>query len=57
MFTKQLYTKHIDFPSLDLVIRTSGEIRMAYSKLYFTNKYFPDFGEDDLIKALLSFQE
>ncbi|MFS7964780.1 putative ditrans,polycis-polyprenyl diphosphate synthase ((2E,6E)-farnesyl diphosphate specific) [Helianthus anomalus] len=64
IFAQQLYTNYIDFPCPDLVIRTSGEIRisnfmlwqMAYSKLYFTKKYFPDFGEDDLIEALRAFQ-
>ncbi|KAI3806310.1 hypothetical protein L1987_22209 [Smallanthus sonchifolius] len=64
-FKQELYTKTNEFPYPDLVIRTSGEIRlsnfmlwqMAYSELYFTKKYFPDFGEDDLIKALLAFQE
>ncbi|KAF5795947.1 putative ditrans,polycis-polyprenyl diphosphate synthase ((2E,6E)-farnesyl diphosphate specific) [Helianthus annuus] len=64
IFAQQLYTNYIDFPCPDLVIRTSGEIRisnfmlwqMAYSKLYFTKKYFPDFGENDLIEALRAFQ-
>jgi len=46
-----LYTK--DIPDPDLVIRTSGEIRMSnfllwqisYSELYFTDIYWPDFNE------------
>ena len=64
-FKHELETKMIDFPYPDLVIRTSGEERlsnfmlwqMAYSELYFTTKLFPDFGENDLIEALLTYQE
>ncbi|XP_071737931.1 dehydrodolichyl diphosphate synthase 2-like [Rutidosis leptorrhynchoides] len=64
-FTQELCTKMNDFPYPDLVIRTSGEIRlsnfmlwqMAYSELYFTKKYFPDFKENDLIEAIVAFQE
>ncbi|KAL4558352.1 hypothetical protein LXL04_036551 [Taraxacum kok-saghyz] len=64
-YEQELDTRSNDFPSLDLVIRTSGEIRlsnfmlwqMAYSELYFVKKYFPDFGKDDLIRVLLAFQE
>ncbi|HCR37952.1 MAG TPA: isoprenyl transferase, partial [Synergistaceae bacterium] len=44
----------------DLVIRTSGELRMsnfllwgsAYAELYFTDTLWPDFGGEDLQKAL-----
>ncbi|KAD6119876.1 hypothetical protein R6Q59_025899 [Mikania micrantha] len=62
---QELYTKTNEFPYPDLVIRTSGEIRlsnfmlwqMACSELYFIKKKFPDFGEDDLIQALLAYQE
>lgn len=47
-------------PDPDLVIRTSGEMRLsnylllqsAYSELYFTNVYWPDFNADQLEKAL-----
>ncbi|CAL4911275.1 unnamed protein product [Urochloa decumbens] len=53
-----------EFTCPDLVIRTSGEIRLsnfllwqsAYSELYFTNTLWPDFGEDEFIKALKDFQ-
>ena len=53
-----------DYPPLDLMIRTSGEYRisnyllwqMAYSELYFTNTYWPDFNKDELHKALIDFQ-
>lgn len=48
----------------DLVIRTSGEQRLsnfllwqsAYSELYFTDTLWPDFGEDEYVKALRAFQ-
>ena len=44
-----------DLPPIDLMIRTSGEKRisnfmlyqLAYSELYFTNVYFPDFTENE----------
>lgn len=52
-----------DIPDPDLIIRTSGEERLsgfllwesAYSELYFCSKYFPDFTEKDLDKALESY--
>ena len=52
-------------PPIDLMIRTSGEIRisnfmlwqLAYSELYFTNTYFPDFTEKDFDNALLEFSK
>ncbi|WVZ62959.1 hypothetical protein U9M48_012647 [Paspalum notatum var. saurae] len=48
----------------DLVIRTSGEQRLsnflmwqsAYSELYFTDALWPDFDEDEYLRALKSFQ-
>jgi undecaprenyl diphosphate synthase len=51
LFERFLYTK--DIPDPDLVIRTSGEIRLSnfllwqisYSELYFTDTYWPDFDE------------
>lgn len=57
-FENYLDTKGI--PDPDLVIRTSGEQRTsgfmpyqaAYSELYFSDKYFPDFGPEDLRKAI-----
>ncbi len=58
MFSNYLYTKGM--PDPDLVIRTSGEIRMSnfltwqsvYSELYFCKKYWPDFKNDDLMEAI-----
>lgn len=49
-----------DLPDPDLFIRTSGELRisnfmlwqLAYSELYFTNTWWPDFDENELVKAL-----
>lgn len=63
LFSKYLYTK--DMPPVDLLIRTSGEQRLsnfllwqiAYSELYFTDVYWPDFSETDLEKAIESFNK
>ncbi len=59
---QHLYTKNL--PPLDLLIRTSGEIRisnflllqLAYSELYFTDCLWPDFDENELLKAIESYQ-
>ena len=58
----RLYTARI--PDPDLVIRTSGEMRVsnfllwqiAYSELYVTNTLWPDFDRVSLLKAVLDFQ-
>ncbi len=63
LFEKNLFTK--DFPKLDLLIRTSGEVRisnfllwqLAYSELYFTDVYWPDFDKYELYKAIDNFQK
>jgi undecaprenyl diphosphate synthase len=52
-----------ELPDPDLLIRTSGELRisnfllwqLAYSELVFTDTLWPDFGEDDLRSALEEF--
>jgi len=52
-----------DLPPLDLLIRTSGELRLsnfllwqaAYAELYFTEALWPDFDRIELEKALQSF--
>ena len=57
-FSALLYTS--DLPPLDLLIRTGGEFRLsnfllyqaAYAELYFSEKFFPDFTEKDLDRAL-----
>lgn len=51
-------------PDPELLVRTSGELRisnflmwqLAYSELYFTDKYWPDFRKEDLYKAILDYQ-
>ena len=60
---KQYLNTH-DVPDPELLIRTSGEYRIsnfllwqiAYSELYFTDTLWPDFGRQDLIKAILDYQ-
>lgn len=52
-------------PDPDLIIRTSGEYRisnfllweLAYSELYITETYWPDFRRDELYQAIFSFQK
>ena len=61
-FQSYLCTK--DFPDPELMIRTSGEHRisnfllyqLAYAELYFTDVFWPDFRKEDLIEALLNYQ-
>jgi len=58
LFEKYLYTSGI--PEPDLIIRTSGEMRLsnfllwqsAYSEFYFTKTLWPDFGRDEFFYAL-----
>ena len=53
-----------DFPDPDLLIRASGEYRLsnfllyqlAYSEMYFSPLYWPDFDRYELLRALLAFQ-
>ncbi len=52
-----------DIPDIDLLVRTSGEMRisnfmlfhLAYSELYFTKTYWPDFDKKQLFKAIEEF--
>jgi undecaprenyl diphosphate synthase len=61
MVSQYLFTKRI--PDPDLVIRTSGEVRIsnfliwqaAYAEWYFTPVYWPDFGKQELYRAVLDF--
>ena len=64
--TEEDLRKHFylpDVPDPDLIVRTSGELRLsnfwlwesAYSEYYFTNIHWPDFGEEELHKALESY--
>ena len=62
IISKNLYTA--GQPDPDLIIRTSGELRLsnfmmwqaAYSELWFTDKLWPDFGINDLHQAIIDFQ-
>jgi len=61
-FSRYLYTK--DLPDPDLMIRTSGEFRISnfliwqvsYAEIYVTKKLWPDFGKEDLRKAVAEYQ-
>jgi undecaprenyl diphosphate synthase len=63
LFQSYLYTR--DLPEPDLLIRTSGELRIsnfllwqiAYTELYFTDVLWPDFKEDDILRAIIEFQK
>ena len=62
LFSSYLLTS--DFPDPELVIRTSGENRIsnfllwqiAYSELYFTDKFWPDFHKEDFYEAISNYQ-
>lgn len=62
LISKRLYTKGIKDP--DIIIRPSGEYRLsnfllwqsAYSELWFSDIYWPDFKSNDLYKAIHDFQ-
>jgi undecaprenyl diphosphate synthase len=61
-FRQTLYT--YELPDPDLLIRTSGEMRisnfllwqLAYTEMHITPVLWPDFGREDLYKAVLDFQ-
>ena len=63
LFSKYLWTASL--PDPDLLIRTSGEVRisnfflwqLAYTEIYVTSNLWPDFKKEDLIQALLSYQD
>ncbi|GAA0717321.1 isoprenyl transferase [Aquimarina litoralis] len=63
VINEHLYTKNL--PDVDLLIRTSGEQRIsnfllwqiAYAELYFTEILWPDFKKEDLIEAILNYQQ
>ncbi|KAF5185143.1 Isoprenyl transferase [Thalictrum thalictroides] len=64
LIEQELQTNCTEFPYPDLLIRTSGELRvsnfllwqLAYTELCFVESLWPDFGEADFIEALHSFQ-
>src|SRR5262245_28954565 len=61
--TRHLYTA--DLPDPDLLIRTSGEMRVsnfllwqiAYSEIYVTNTLWPDFRRPDIFAAIINYQK
>jgi undecaprenyl diphosphate synthase len=63
LFSAHLYAP--DLPDPDLLIRTSGEVRIsnfflweaAYTELYFTETLWPNFGRCDFLTALLDYQK
>ncbi len=68
LFRKYLSTSYLStegFEEPDLVIRTSGELRIsnfllwqiAYSELYFCDIYWPEFRRIDLLRAVRSYQK
>lgn len=62
LFESHLYTK--DFPPVDLMIRTSGEIRIsnfllwqiAYAELQFLDILWPDFTKEEFFKCIFNYQ-
>ena len=62
LFENHLYTK--DLPPVDLLIRTSGEVRIsnfllwqiAYAELQFLDIFWPDFQEDHLYQCIINYQ-
>lgn len=65
--TEENFEKHLEtsfMPDPELLIRTGGELRIsnyllwqiAYSELYFCDTFWPDFNEEDLHKAIVSYQ-
>ena len=63
LFSKYLFTKNIEDP--DLLIRTGKEHRIsnfllwqiAYTEIYFSKKYWPDFDKDQFYHAIFDFQK
>jgi undecaprenyl diphosphate synthase len=63
LISKNLY--HPEIPDPDLLIRTAGDLRVsnfllwqiAYSELYFTETYWPDFNKKNLLTAIKSFNK
>jgi undecaprenyl diphosphate synthase len=63
IFTNYLYQPQI--PDPDLLIRTAGDLRIsnfflwqiAYTELYFVNKFWPSFSALDLAKAIINFNQ
>lgn len=65
---ENLFSNYLDtynIPDPDLLIRTSGEMRLsnflmwqlAYTEFYFSGKYWPDFTKADLMEAIIDFNK
>jgi undecaprenyl diphosphate synthase len=62
--TLEQYLYTAGMPDPDLMIRTSGEMRLsnfliwqsAYTELYFTDILWPDFGKEAFVNAVYDFQ-
>ncbi len=63
IFSNMLHTKNLKDP--DLLIRTGGEFRIsnfllwqiAYTEIHITDRFWPEFGKADLIKAICEYQK
>ena len=63
LFKKNLY--HPEIPDPDLLIRTAGDLRIsnfllwqiAYTELYFSEKFWPEFNKSELLKAIDNFNK
>ncbi|MBP1663275.1 MAG: Undecaprenyl pyrophosphate synthetase [Bacteroidetes bacterium] len=66
--TDEIISNHLttnEIPDPDLMIRTSGEIRisnfllwqLAYTELYFTSTHWPDFRKENFFEAIVEFQK
>ena len=67
LITSELISEHLytgDMPDPDLLIRTSGEMRIsnfllwqiAYTEIYITDTLWPDFGKDEFVQILKDYQ-
>ena len=63
-----LFSSYLDtagLPEVDLVIRTAGEIRLsnfllwqtAYAEYYYTSTFWPDFGAEEIGRALMAYSQ
>ena len=66
--TEEGFRRYLDLPEIpdpDLIIRTSGEVRLsgfllwqsAYAEFYVTPTYWPDFDRNELYQALLAYSQ
>jgi undecaprenyl diphosphate synthase len=63
VFSKHLYTRY--YPDPDLLIRTSGEMRLSnfllwqlsYTEFYVTDVLWPDFGRVELVRAIRAYEK